>query len=207
LLHGTSYITDLSGPGTSEWPPWLAWLIFGGLAAAAGAVWWLLAPLAHRAPGPALPVSLAVVTAISAVTVMLSGYLSGGQTGLSLAAALAGATAAVLLFKGSASQMGFPGVVIVGLFSLLVVGRFFGELTTAHAIVLFCAPLLGWLPELPYVRRMPPWTRGLARVVLVGIAVFVVAVQAQRKAVQEFAPPSSGNAREPSAEDYMNFGK
>ena len=39
---------------------------------------------------------------------------------------------------------------MVGLFSLLVIGHFFGELTTAHAILLLFAPLLGWLPELPY---------------------------------------------------------
>ena len=160
LLHGTSYITDLAGPGTSEWSPPLAWLIFGGLAALEGAVWALLALLAHRAPGPSLPVCLAVTSAGAAVTVMLSGYATGGQVGLPLAAALMGTMAATLVLTRSSRGTGPLGVPIVGLFSLLVIGRFFGELTSAHAILLFCAPLLGWLPELPYVRRLPSWPAG-----------------------------------------------
>ena len=62
LLHGTSYITDLAGPGTSEWSPSLAWLIFAGLAALEAAVWALLSLLARRAPGLSLPVCLAGAT-------------------------------------------------------------------------------------------------------------------------------------------------
>ena len=150
LLHGTSYITDLAGPGTSEWSPPLAWLIFGGLAALEAAVWALLSLLARRAPGPSLPVCLAVASAAAAVTVMLSGYATGGQVGLPLAAAIMGATAAMLVLTRSSRGTGPLGVPIIGLFSLLVIGRFFGELTSVHAILLFCAPLLGWLPELPY---------------------------------------------------------
>ena len=97
LLHGTSYITDLTGPGTSEWSPSLAGLIFAGLAAFEAAVWALVALLARRAPGSSVPVCLAVTTAGAAVTVMLSGYATGGQIGLPLAAALMGATGATLV--------------------------------------------------------------------------------------------------------------
>ena len=143
LLHGTSYITDLAGPGTSEWSPPLAWLIFGGLAVLEGAVWALLSLLARRAPGPSLPVCLAVASAGAAVTVMLSGYATGGQVGLPLAAAIIGATAAMLVLTRTSRGTGPLGVPIIGLFSLLVIGRFFGELTSAHAIVLFCAPVAG----------------------------------------------------------------
>ena len=107
----------------------------------------------------------------AAVTVMLSGYASGGQVGLPLAAALMGVTAAALVLTRKTPRTGPLGVAIVGLFSLLVIGRFFGELTSAHAIVLLCAPLLGWSTELPYVRRLPSWARGLARVILVAVVV------------------------------------
>ena len=51
---------------------------------------------------------------------------------------------------------------IVGLFSLLVIGRFFGELTSAHAIVLFCAPLAGLAPRVALrtpAARVGPRTR------------------------------------------------
>jgi len=207
LLHGTSYITDLAGPGTSEWSPVQAWLILGGLAAAQAAVWALLVVLAHRAPGPSLPICLMVTSAGAAVTVMLSGYATGGQVGLPLAAALLGTSAAALALPHSARGTNPLGVAIVGLFSLLVIGRFFGELTTAHAILLFCAPLLGWLPEMPYLRRLPAWGRGLVRVLLVGALVSAVLVQAQRKFDQNFRSPSEAGPQEPSIQDYMDLGR
>ena len=47
-------------------------------------------------------------------------------------------------------------------YSLLVVGRFFGELSSTHGILLFASPLLGWLPELPGLRRLPRWVRNLS---------------------------------------------
>ena len=96
---------------------------------------------------------------------------------------------------------------IVGLFSLLVIGRFFGELTSAHAILLFCAPLLGWLPELPYVRRLPPWTHGLNRVILVGILVFAIVADAQRKFVANSNAATPSAPEEPSMQDYLDFGR
>ena len=49
------------------------------------------------------------------------------------------------------------GASIVLFYSLIVAGRFFGELSVPHAIVLFASPLLAWLPELPPVRRLPRW--------------------------------------------------
>jgi hypothetical protein len=207
LLHGTSYITDLSGPGTSEWSPSLAWLIFAGLAALEAAVWALVSLLARRAPGPSVSVCTAVASAGAAVTVMLSGYATGGQVGLPLAAALMGAISAGFVLARGSPRTGPLGVAIVALFSLLVIGRFFGELTSAHAVLLFCAPLLGWLPELPYVRRLPPWAHGLAHVILVGFVVSAVLVSAQRKFNHDFQAPGEAGPKEPSVQDYMDFGK
>jgi hypothetical protein len=207
LLQGTSYITDLAGPGTSEWSPPLAWVIFGGLAALEAAVWALLSLLVRRAPGPSVPVCLAVASAGAALIVMFSGYASGGQVGLPLAAAIVGAATAMLVLTRSSRGAGPLGVPIIGLFSLLVMGRFFGELTSAYALLLFCAPLLGWIPELPYIRRMPSWARGLARVLLVGALVSALVVLAQRKFDRDFQSPSGAGTEEPSVQDYLNFGK
>jgi hypothetical protein len=89
------------------------------------------------------------------------------------------------------------GPVIVGLFSLLVTGHFFGKLTMAHAFLLFAAPLLAWLPEMPYVRRLPSGLRGLARVLLVAGLVGAVLIQAQR----------TFNEESSSGEDYMESGR
>jgi hypothetical protein len=207
LLHGSGYITDLNGPATSEWSPAQTWLIFSGLAAIEAGVWVCLALLARRAPGPSVPLCLAIVIAGSAVTVMLSGYSTGGQVGLPLAAALVGSTVAAALLPRSSPKFAQLGVPIVGLFSLLVIGRFFGQLTTAHAILLVLVPLLGWLPELIYLRRLPSWARGLMRLILVGSLVSAVLVHAQRKFEQDFQAPSGSGSKEPSLEDYMNFGK
>jgi hypothetical protein len=207
LLQGTSYITDLAGPGTSEWSPSLAWVIFGGLAALEAAVWALLSLLDRRVPGPSVPVCLAVASAGAALTVMFSGSASGGQVGLPLAAAIVGSATAMLVLTRSSRGSGPLGVPIIGLFSLLVMGRFFGELTSAYALLLFCAPLLGWLPELPYVSRLPSWARGLASVLLVGALVSALVVLAQRKFDRDFQSPSGAGTKEPSVRDYMNFGK
>ena len=65
----------------------------------------------------------------AALAVMLSGYASGGQVGLPLAAAILGAAAAAMVLPRTLKVAGPPGVAVVGLFSLLVIGRFFGELT------------------------------------------------------------------------------
>ncbi len=207
LLHGSSYLTDLAGPGTREWSPGLATLILGGLTVALAGVWALLTLLARQAPGLSHPVSMAVAIAGAAVTIMLSGYASGGQIGLPLAGALAGASAASLVLPVRSRGSGPIGVAVVGLFSLLVIGHFFGQLTAAHAALLLCAPLLAWLPELPYARRLPTWARGLVRVFLVGTLVSAVVVHAQRKFVEDSQAPSGSASKDPSIQDYMDFGR
>jgi hypothetical protein len=207
LLHGSSYVTDLAGPGTREWPPGLAALILGGLAAVLAGVWALLALLVRRQPGLSHPVCMAVAIAGASVTIMLSGYASGGQLGLPLAGALIGASSASLVLPDRSRGAGPTGVAVVGLFSLLVIGHFFGELTTAHAALLLGAPLLGWLPELPYLRRLPIWARGLLRLILVGALVSAVVVHAERKFVEDSRAPSGSAPTEPSIQDYMDFGR
>jgi hypothetical protein len=206
LLHGTSYLTDMAGPGTREWSPAQTWLVLGGLATLLATVWTLLGMLAHRVDGLSPAVSLIVTTAAAAVTVMLSGYATGGQVGLPLASALAGASTAAVVLRRSRRAAGLLGVPVVGLFSLLVIGHYFGELSPAHALLLLCAPLLGWLPEFPFSRRLPPWTRGLFRVIVVGILVFAVVLHAHTKFVDNSNPGSPTEGAEPTFEYDMNPG-
>jgi hypothetical protein len=208
LLDGTTYLTDLIGPGSREWSPAQAGLILGGLGAALAAVWALLVLLAQRTPGRSTPSALALTCAGAGMTIMLSGYTTGGQVGLVLAGALAGATLASLAVAGPPQFAGVLGLGVVGLFSLLVIGRFLGQLTTAHAVLLFAAPLLCWLPEPPYSRRLRPWLLGLARVALVAIPVVTVGVQAQQKFLADSGTtPGKADAPEPSIQDYMDFGR
>ena len=203
LLHGSSYLV---GPPARVWSPAQTAMILGSLAGAEAAAWILLVRLARRAPGVSPVVGLAIAVGGSALTIMLSGYATGGQAGLPLSAALLGASAVALVRSGPSGPTAPIGVGVVGLFSLLVIGRFFGDLRTDHAIILFAAPLLAWLPELLRLRRLPPWARGLARVLLVGLVVGAVLGDAARRFAAESGPTQPGS-KEPSIEDYMNSGR
>lgn len=200
LLHGSIHLpgsAGTEGPSIAQ-----AGLLLGGLAAALAVEWGLLALLARRAPGRSLPATLALTCAAAGVTVMLSGYASGGQPVLPLAAALTGAAAASLLLSEPPGTTGWLGPGIVGLFSVLVVGHFFAGLTVPNALLLFFAPLLGWLPELPYVCRLRLSLRALVRAVLVTALVTVVLMRAQTKALEKVAPSP---VKEPTIQDYMDF--
>jgi hypothetical protein len=202
LLFGTSY---LSGAEDAEWSTGQACLILGGLAAALAVVWFLLTRLSARAPGVIHAVCLAGTSAGAAIAVMLSGYASGGQNGFTLAAALLGAASitAVCGWSGRGSQS--LGVSIVLLYSLLLVGRFFGALSSTHGLLLLASPLLGWLPELPGFRRLPQWVRNLSRVLLVAVLVSAVVFDTARNVNEE--PASASGSEEPPAEDESNLGR
>jgi hypothetical protein len=218
LLYNSSYLTELAGPGTREWTPAQTWLILGSMAAALTSVWVLLDILArspysslpskrdHTAARNAVSLAVAVACAGAAVTIMLSGYASGGQLGLPLAGAVGGSAAAALVLRQSADREGAVSVGIVGLFALLVMGRFFGELTTVNALLLFFGPVLGWFAEGPYMRRIRPWLRGLLVLILATIPIAVALTLAQQKFVSDSARTSPAS-QEPSIQDYLDFGK
>src|SRR5262249_39612847 len=81
-------------------------------------------------PGRSVPLAVTVACGGAAVTIMLSGYASGGQLGLPLTGALAGATVASFLLAGKPELQGLLGPGVVGLFALLIAGHFFSDLTT-----------------------------------------------------------------------------
>jgi hypothetical protein len=133
---------------------------------------------------------------------MLSGYATGGQFGIPLAAALGGVALASLARKEYPGIDGALGVGVVGLFALLLIGRLFAALTDLNAALLFAAPLLAWVPEL-----LPSRIRGraLLRVALAAVPVVVALVLAQQKFAADAAGPESGPAG--SIDAYRNFGK
>jgi hypothetical protein len=206
LLHGSMYLAGPAGPGSSAWTAPQTWLILGSIGAAEAAVWTLLVLLARRQAGATLPIALAIAVGGAAMSLMLSAYLVGGEAGLPLSAALLGASIVALIFPDASRSAAPIGLAVVGLASLLVIGRFFGELRTDHAVLLFAAPLLAWIPELPQLRRMRPWVRGLLRVLLVGLVVSGVVADAARRFIGKTGPAAAPGSQEPSLEDYMNSG-
>jgi hypothetical protein len=136
---------------------------------------------------------------------MLSGYATGGILGLPLAAALVGLAVASFVVRTDINWQGALGAGVVGLFALLVMGNFFGRLTTLHAVLLMAAPLVCWLPALPVVRRTRPWLRAVACLILVALPVSFTVVQASRSFAKDVGPSHDG--AEPSIDDYANFGR
>ena len=206
LLYQSRYLSDLAGPDTREWTSQQMVQVLGGLAVLLAVVWALLVLLVRRSPGVAVPLALSMTCVATAMTIMLSGYLSGGELGLPLAAAIVGG-AVITAVSSSTPNLAAPiGVGVVGLFGLLVIGRFFGSLTTEHALLLFAAPLLCWLPELPLVRRLAPTLRASLQVALVVLPIAFV-LQGAKKQFDEDNQPTAGSPGEPTVQDYMNFGK
>jgi hypothetical protein len=200
LVHGSSYVTDLSGPGSREWTPGDTTTIFAVLAVTLVLIQSVLSLLANRA-GRSTAVAMAVVSAGAAITVMLSGYATGGQLAIPLATAVG-----AFVVLGSRHAPGAVAAAVIALFSLLVVGKLFAGLTTQNAVVLFAAPLLAWAPEVPWLRRVGPRIRGVLRVVLTAVPVALILWLAQQKFASDSAPPGPAPG-EPSLNDYMDFGK
>jgi hypothetical protein len=169
-------------------------------------VWILLAWLSQRDPGRTVPLAVAIACAGTAIIMMLSGYASGGPLAMPLAGAVVGALVASIFVKGNLPLDGLLGLSVVGLFAIIVMGHFFGELTWTNAALLFVAPLLCWLAELGPIHRLKPELRPLAGLVLVVVPVVIALTLAQQKFVEDSAKTSS-SPEEPSLEDYMNFGK
>jgi hypothetical protein len=207
LLHNSVYLEDLAGPGSREWPEGQTQLILAGLAAALIAMWGLLALLQTRSSERAAAPTLMLACLAAGVTVMLSGYATGGRIGFPLAGAITGATLASFAAPALPNTSRYLGVGIVGLFTIVVIGRLFGSLPTNTAIYLFLAPLLAWLPEIPGVRSIRPNVRDALRFALVGVPLLLVVLFAQKKFEVESGPSgtSSPGGYEYSPDDYKSY--
>jgi hypothetical protein len=204
LLYGSVYLTQEPGPESWGWTTAQKWLFLSAQAAALAGVWAALHVLAARKPGRSVPLALACCCAAAAVAAMLSGYATAGPLGLLLAAALTSTATVSLVLRAPADFRGAVGLGVVGLFSLVVVGRFFGELSIASAALLFLAPLLCWVPELPYPERPWPRLRGALRVVLTAAPLAAALWLTQHRPVEVV---TETDIQEGSIDDYRNFGK
>lgn len=177
LLHGSVYLVGAE----SEWTAAQAVVSLSLSGAALAIAWTLLLWLARRAPGISIPLAIAQAGLCAGAVIMLAGYLTGGAAALPLAAALAGVAVASRLIGERHEMQGAIGIGIVGLFSLLFIGRFFGGLSTLSALGMFLAPLLCWATEIPALRTRKPWLVGSLRLALVAIPLIAVFVVAKRE--------------------------
>lgn len=185
LLHGSVY---LSGDHP-QWSTWQALLVLFGSGGALAAAWALLLALAQRSNDTSLPLALAEAVLGGGLTVMLKGYLGGGEASLPIVGALAGCSVAACLRRSQA--LGYEvviGIGVVALFGLLFVGRFFGQVSSTSALTLLFAPLLCWITELPSMRGQPPWRVACIRLALVAIPLIVVVLLAKRDFDRDMLP-------------------
>jgi hypothetical protein len=195
LLHNSVYLADLNGPDSAEWLPAQATIVVCGLAALLALVWAMLSWLQSRTSTPAVLWVLVLDALATAGTVMLSGYYRGGLLGLGLAGALAGATLASYIAQPKSPTSGSLGMSVIGIFAVVLMGRFFGTLSTSLAACLLLAPLLAWTVELPRLRKLAPLWRAAGRLTCVAIGLMVVVMVAQRK----FTAASTARSRPPEA--------
>lgn len=205
LLHNSGYVADLAGPGSRKWSTGVSLTILGGLGLAFVGVWLGLTSLASSLPSRALPVALALANGGAAVTVMLSGYATGGQPGIALAAGLFGATVGSCFIASGEKSESVVGVGLAGLFAVLVSGHYFGELRALHGVVLFMAPLLSAIAAWPRIRAWRPAARCTLQVTLVGIPIVIVLYQAMQAFQQDYTPAGAESGGV-SIEDYAGYG-
>lgn len=202
LLHGSIYLADVPA-ADGAWSLAERTGILATLAAALALVWWGYLAAARRQPSRVLPVALGLCCCAAGATIMLSGYASGGQLGIVLGGAIIGGTAASWLLCGNPSLDGGIGFAAVGLFSLLVMGRYFGELSTTHAGVLLATPLLVCLPLDRWLPLRFAWTVRPVLLLLLLVPLGLVIGSAQQRFQERSGPPSVPG--QSGAQDYLDF--
>lgn len=184
LLHGSVY---LGGPA-SAWNAWESAALLACGAAVLAALWILLSLLAKRSPGASLLLALALTIHATGVAIMLAGYITGGAACFPVAAALPVVIVAAYWRDDLLGPQAAVAIGAVGLFSLVLIGKFFGALTTASALVLLAAPLWCWITELPLVRRQKPWMVFTIRLALVSMVLIAVLIVAKREFDRTMGP-------------------
>ena len=188
LLHRSVYLS-----GNHE-PLWQAITAMAVCAALLAVVWGLLSWLSQRSPGVSIPVALFLATLCAGLTVMMAGYIKGGAAAFPLAATLVAASLWIRpvtkrctapAYSGSTAVL---GIGVVGLFSLLLIGNFFGRVSTVCGLAILLAPLLCWSTETPLLRHRQPWVVGSIRLVLVAIPLLLVLTAAKRDFDRDMAP-------------------
>ena len=155
-------------------------------------LWLALDALARLAGGRAMAVGLAIVAALSSLTVMLSGSQKLGQLGGLLTSATFAVAILGLFFPNPVTARGMVLVYVMLQTAIVVTAseHVYASLTTLNAILLLLAAPLGWLGLLMPARRL------VARVAVQLVGMVVPAAVAATLAALAFAR---------AAQDYSDF--
>ncbi|WP_372895790.1 hypothetical protein [Stieleria sp.] len=193
LLHGSVYVSD-----PESWTAWQAAISFGVCWAMLASCWGLMFALGSRRPGISIPLSLGLAIGSAAATVMMAGYLKGGEAAMPMVAALLGTATVVWVMAGrrrgasGEAPSGVPPVLIavgvIGLFGVLFIGHFFGRVSGGRAVAICLAPLLCWVTEIAPLKHQRPWIVGAIRLCLVAVPLVITLTLAKRDFDRDLAP-------------------
>lgn len=183
LLHGSVYLAQSS----DAWTTLQSRLFFIACPIVLIIGWVVLSRQAGQAGAMSVAISIALAIQASGIAIMLGGYLKGGSAAIPLAAALIGPILGLMLTSclqsnsqhDAAALSSTSRIGLVGLSSLLIVGHFFGRLSTVHAVFLGLAPLFGAAVEFLPRRWKKPTLVGSIRLILVLVPLIWVCVQAK----------------------------
>ncbi len=155
LLFNTVYLADLSGPGSAEWSTAEMVMILTGLARAVG-----------DNLGADASLAIALVNGHGAVGAgaRCRGNGRHGHAFRLLSRRTARANpgrgnrrrhGGIAVRRQRSTTDGSLGMSVIGIFSVVLVGRYFGALSTGLAACLILAPLLAWTFELPRLCTLP----------------------------------------------------
>ena len=152
--------------GSGQAPLWI-----GGLSAGMAAWWWFADVIATRAKGVSMPIVMQVVSGSAAGLMFLAGAVGQSNIAGVLAAAFGGAMVAGVVFRSGVLTPGAMTVAGTALWSVLMVGYFFGEegAIPPLAAVLIAVSVVGaGAGELPLIRKRAGWQRLIVRLIAVG---------------------------------------
>lgn len=185
MFHDSVYLSGTS-PAFPFWYSLIVMLVGSCLLMTS---WSLLVWLGRRTLAVTVGAALQMAILAAGLTIMMAGYLQGGEASFPIVITVATVLLGGWLLSVSPKE-GDPliGVSVASLFGLLFIGVYFGELSTIRALVIFAAPWLLWLTELPKVRAMKPVWKSTIGLVLVAAALLVILVLAKQQFDREMAP-------------------
>ena len=149
--------------------------------------------LAFRGVSASLKAGLVMSLLATGMVTMLAGYIKGGAAAIPLAGGICGAALALWMAgekTGPATSHGqvLIGISVTALFSLLWIGRFFGQLTTFDVLMIFLSPHCCWVSEFWPFRDYDNNYRMAIRMAAVALTLLVVLFFKWQQFLQKMVP-------------------
>lgn len=201
LMRGSVYLHPANGEIRDAWLIQNMSSILLASSLLLTATWFALIQLEARGASAGIVLSLSLSIFCAGGTTMMAGYIKGGAAALPLATvliviALSSQFRVIERLLGkdqnlfSTKEIMTPaiGIGLVSLFSLIWIGRFFGQLTTTDGLVIFFAPTLCWITELPLLRNKSSAIKSVICLAAVMIPLAILLANAKREFDEKMGP-------------------